>query len=168
MSMLENLKKAEEQHDLGSSAYKLENGNNIVRVLCEGVPHESTYKDGSSSVKFIMWVIDRRTKRVKPFFASYGVYKQIAQLETDPFYAFSGMPMPYDVNIVAENAGTVQAKYKINASPTKSDLTGEEIEMAREKGSILDYIKELDKTQSPGSQPNDDAPLPSEDGTPFK
>jgi hypothetical protein len=41
MSMLENLKKAEAEHGLGGGEYfKVQNGNNVIRVLCEGVPHE--------------------------------------------------------------------------------------------------------------------------------
>src|ERR1039457_5238156 len=99
MSMLENLKKLEESGKVGGSDYlKIQNGNNVVRVLTEGVLHEGEYQ-GNKRVKFIMFVIDRRDAKVKPYFAPYTVYKQIAQLETDPFYPFQGMPMPYDVNI---------------------------------------------------------------------
>src|ERR1035441_6368936 len=111
MSMLENLKKLEESGTVGGSDYfKVANGNNIIRVLSEGVYHESTYTDkktGKVSItkKFVMFVIDRKdtsddhkTGKVKPYFAPYTVYKDIASLEEDPFYAFQGMPMPYDVD----------------------------------------------------------------------
>jgi len=53
------------------------------------------------------------------------------------------MPMPYDVNIKVENAGTLNVEYNVQASPNKTELTGEEIKAAQEKGSIADYVKGL-------------------------
>ena len=43
MSMLENLKKAETEHGLGGAYFKVQDGNNIVRVVSEGVYHESQF-----------------------------------------------------------------------------------------------------------------------------
>ena len=149
--MLENLKKLEESGTVGGSDYfKVANGNNIIRILSEGVYHESTYTDkktGKVSVtkKFVMFVIDRKDGKVKPYFAPYTVYKDIASLEEDPFFAFQGMPMPYDVNVKVVNAGTLDAEYNVQASPNKSEITPEELVAAKEKGSIADYVKGLDK-----------------------
>jgi hypothetical protein len=142
--MLENLKKIEAEQSLGGDYLKVKNGNNVIRVLTEGVYHEGEYQ-GRKTVKFVMFVIDRTDGKVKPYFAPYTVYKQIAQLETDPFYSFQGMPMPFDVNIKVENAGTKDVEYNVQASPNKSELTGEEIAAAREKGSVADYIRGLKK-----------------------
>jgi hypothetical protein len=151
--MLENLKKLEDSGKVGGGEYfKVQNGNNIIRVLTEGIYHESEYKDKTGKVsitkKFVMFIIDRRDKQVKPYFAPYAVYKAIASLEEDPFYKFQGMPMPYDINVKVENAGTLNAEYNVQASPTKTELTGEEIAAAREKGSIQDYVNGLDKQES--------------------
>ncbi len=135
--MLENLKKLEESGKVGGSDYfKVQNGNNIIRVLTEGVYHESQYTDqktGKVSVtkKFVMFIIDRKDGKIKPYFAPYVIYKAVASLEEGPFFKFQGMPMPYDVNIKVENAGTLNVTYNVQASPTPSELTGEEIKAAR-------------------------------------
>lgn len=143
--MLENLKKLEDSGKVGGSDYyKVQNGNNIVRVLTEGIYKEDNYQ-GRKSTKFVMFVIDRKDGKVKPYFAPYTVYKAIASLEEDPFYKFQGMPMPYDINVKAENAGTKEVNYNVQASPNKSEITPEELLAAKEKGSIADYIKGLDK-----------------------
>lgn len=154
--MLENLKKLEESGKVGGGDYfKVQDGNNIVRVLTEGIYHESEYTDqktGKVSVtkKFVMFIIDRKDGKVKPYFAPYVIYKAIANLEADPFFAFQGMPMPYDVNIKVENAGTLKVEYNVQASPNKSEITPEELLAAKEKGSIADYVKAL---KEQGSQP---------------
>ena len=149
--MLENLKKLEDSGKVGGGDYfKVQNGNNIVRVLTEGVYHESAYTDQksgkvSTTKKFVMFIIDRKDGKVKPYFAPYVIYKAVASLEEDPFFKFEGMPMPYDVNIKVENAGTLNVTYNVQASPNKSEITPEELAAAKEKGSIADYVKGLDK-----------------------
>ena len=168
MSMLENLKKLEDSGKVGGGDYfKVQNGNNIVRVLTEGVYHESAYTDQksgkvSTTKKFVMFIIDRKDGKVKPYFAPYVIYKAIASLEEDPFYKFQGMPMPYDVNIKVENAGTLNVTYNVQASPTKSEITPEELAAAHDKGSIADYVKGLDKQD--GGTTTEAAPFA--DGTP--
>lgn len=158
--MLENLKKLEEAGKVGGGEYfKVQNGNNIIRVITEGIYHESEYKDKSGKTsttkKFVMFIIDRKDSKVKPYFAPYAVYKAIAGFEEDPFYKFQGMPMPFDVNIKVENAGTLNAEYNVQASPNRTELTPDEVVAAREKGSIIDYVNSL-KEQQPVPAPEND------------
>jgi hypothetical protein len=161
--MLENLKKLEESGKVGGSDYfKVQNGNNIIRVLTEGVYKEDNYQ-GRKTSKCVMFVIDCKDGKVKPYFAPYTVYKAIASLEEDPFYKFQGMPMPYDINVKAENAGTKEVNYNVQASPNKSEITAEELAAAKEKGSILDYVKGLDKQdgqQAENGTFSDGSPVP--------
>lgn len=159
--MLENLKKIEEEQSLGGDYLKVKNGNNVVRVLTEGVYHEGEYQ-GRKTVKFVMFVIDRVDGKVKPYFAPYTVYKQIAQLETDPFYAFEGMPMPFDVNVKVESAGTKEVEYNVQASPKRTEITGAELAAARERGSIVEYLKGLKDPKDPtpaGSVKEEEVPF---------
>lgn len=174
--MLQNLKKLEESGKVGGGEYfKVQNGNNIIRVLTEGVYHESEYKDQktgkvSTTKKFVMFIIDRKDSKIKPYFAPYAIYKAIANLEEDPFYKFQGMPMPYDVNIKVENAGTLNVEYNVQASPNRTELTAEEVAAAREKGSINDYVKALGEQDGAAQTPagvvadafGDGSPLPKE------
>jgi hypothetical protein len=143
--MLENLKKLESDGVVGGSDYfKVQNGNNIIRVLTEGVYKEDNYQ-GRKSSKFVMFIIDRKDGKVKPYFAPYTVYKAIASLEEDPFYKFQGMPIPFDINIKAAKAGTKEVEYQVQASPNRTELTGDEIAAARDAGSITDYVAKLDE-----------------------
>jgi hypothetical protein len=65
--MLENLKKLEEAGKFGGEYFKVQNGNNIIRVLTEGVYHESEFKgkDGKVNItkKFVMFIIDRKKRQ---------------------------------------------------------------------------------------------------------
>ena len=159
--MLENLKKLETEGKVGGSDYfKPQNGNNIMRVLTEGIYNVNKF--GNS--RFVMFVIDRKDGKVKPYFAPYTVYKAIASLEEDPFYKFAGMPMPYDINVKAENAGSKDVEYNVQASPNRSEITANELAAAKEKGSIHDYVAGLDKADGKPQTASDDAPLPQETG----
>ena len=125
--------------------------------------HESEYTDkktGKVSItkKFVMFIIDRKDGKVKPYFAPYSVYKQIASLEEDPFFKFEGMPMPYDVNVKTTNAGKMEVDYNVQASPNRSEITGEELAAAREKGSIVEYVKGLQKQDGAATTPQQEAP----------
>jgi len=140
--MLENLKKLEAEGKVGGSDYfKPQNGNNIIRVLTEGIHNVNKF----GNARFVMFIIDRKDAKVKPYFAPYTVYKAIANLEEDPFFKFQGMPIPYDVNLKVEGAGTKDVEYSVTASPNKTELTPDEIAAAREKGSIAVYVAGLDK-----------------------
>lgn len=154
MSMLENLKKLEAEGKVGGSDYfKPANGNNIIRVLTEGVHNVNKF----GNPRFVMFIIDRKDAKVKPYFAPYTVYKAIASFEEDPFYKFEGMPMPFDVNLKVENAGTKDVSYQVIASPNKSELTAEEVAAAHERGSIVDYVAGLKEQDG-----HEEAPLPTE------
>jgi len=63
MSMLENLKKLESEGKVGGSDYfKPQEGNNIIRVLTEGIYNVNKF--GNS--RFVMFVIDRKDKLKSP------------------------------------------------------------------------------------------------------
>jgi hypothetical protein len=162
MSMLENLKKLEAEGKVGGSDYfKPANGNNIIRVLTEGVHNVNKF----GNPRFVMFVIDRKDGKVKPYFAPYTVYKAIASLEESPFFKFQGMPMPYDVNVKVEGAGTKDVEYNLEASPEKSEITADELAAAHAKGSIVDYVNGLDKQDGAQHGSSDgEAPLPAEPG----
>ena len=123
MSMLENLKKLEAEGKVGGSDYfKPANGNNVIRVLTEGVHNVNKF----GNPRFVMFVIDRKDGKVKPYFAPYTVYKAIASFEEDPFYKFEGMPMPFDLNLKVENSQKAlrMSDTASTPSPVRSEITG--------------------------------------------
>jgi hypothetical protein len=99
------------------------------------------------------------------------VLEAISALEEDEQFGFSGLPMPYDLNISARGAGTKEAVY--NVLPGKpGKLTGAELEEFKSKKPIDEVVARLLENQNvsevgQGSpdmsyHKDDDVPLPTE------
>lgn len=115
MNFAERRKEAEKSGMLNSGDYfKVKDGDNRLRLMSECIPHPSTYK-GTKTFKWLCYVVDRRDGKVKPFFMPHTVYKQIEALQLDEDYNFADVPMPYDISIKAEKAGTKDVNYTVVA-----------------------------------------------------
>lgn len=130
---------------LGGGDYlKIKDGDNRIRVLSESIRHDSEY-NGRKNVKFVTWVLDRVDGKVKPYFMPFTILEHLANLGDDPDWAFDTVPMPYDINIKAENAGSKEVKYSVICSPKMVPLTADEEKALAERGSIADYVKKLNE-----------------------
>jgi hypothetical protein len=106
-------KEAEKAGLLGSGDYvKLKEGGNRLRLMTHCLPHAGVYK-GTKTFKWLCYVVDRTDGKVKPFFMPHAIYKQIEALQMSEDYAFSEVPMPYDLTINAKNAGTKEVEYTL-------------------------------------------------------
>lgn len=112
----------------GGSTFKFEEGANRMRVVDGFLPHNDTF-NGQKNFKWLTRIIDRRDGKVKIFFMGHTVYKQLAALQADPEYAFEELPLPFDINVNAENAGTMEAKYTVIPARKSTPLTGSEEEL---------------------------------------
>lgn len=120
---------AEKTYNLGKGEYfKLKNGDNRIRLVSECLPHEGSYQ-GKPTFKWLCQVIDLVDGKVKPFFMSHNIYKQICSLQMDKEegYDFDEVPMPYSVNIVTENAGEKTIKTTVRPSSKRVLLTVEQL-----------------------------------------
>ena len=134
---------AEKQFNLGKGEYfKLKNGDNKVRLVSECLPHEGSYQ-GKPTFKWLCQVIDLSDGKVKPFFMSHGVYKQICSLQLDEDYAFTEVPMPYNINIFTENAGEKTIKTVVRPSPKRIDLTVEQLKAIEEAPTVQELQKKI-------------------------
>lgn len=106
----------------GGDIYKLKEGDNRIRLASECLPHQNEFK-GQKSFKWLCYVIDRRDGKVKPFFMAHKIYKAIEALQTNPDYAFTDVPMPYDLTIHAKNAGTMEVEYTVMPARKEVPLT---------------------------------------------
>lgn len=137
------MKQAEDDGKLSSGAtLKLVNGENRMRVVQGFLAHEDSYK-GQRNFKWLVRVIDRKDGKVKTFFMPHVIYKVLVAFQQNPEYSFDEIPMPYDISVNAENAGTKEAKYSVIASRKNTPITDEEFAMVREQDSLEDLQKAL-------------------------
>lgn len=161
------MKEAEKAGILSSGDYlKLKEGANRLRLLSECLPHEGEYK-GTKNFKWLCLVLDRVDGKVKPFFMPHTIYKQIVALQRSDDYAFDGVPMPYDLTINADGAGTKEVKYTLMPARKESNLTAAENQQLADHKPIADVKKALDeksaKTKGNGAVHDDDAPPHSDE-----
>lgn len=165
------MKEAEKQGLLSSGDYlKLKEGANRFRLISECLPHEGEYQ-GKKNFKWLCLVLDRADGKVKPFFMPHTIYKQIVALQRSDDYAFEGVPMPYDLTISADGAGTKEVKYALMPARKESPLTADEKALVAEHKSVQDVKKALDeksaKKGSSGPHDHDDVPHPADSDEPF-
>lgn len=155
-SFNQTVKQAEKEYGLGAGEYfKVKDGDNRIRILSQAVAHQSDYK-GKKSVKFVAWVIDRRDGNVKPYFMPVTITRTLASFQDDPDWAFESVPMPYDINIKASNAGTTEVKYDVVPSPKQTAISSEEFAALEDKLPIEEFVKKLaekENQNTPQSEP---------------
>lgn len=139
------MKEAEKAGMLGSGDYlKLKEGANRLRLLTECLPHQGEYQ-GKKNFKWLCLVLDRADGKVKPFFMPHTIYKQIAALQTSEDYAFYDVPMPYDLTINADGAGTKEVKYTLMPARRETPLTESELDLLADAKPIHEVKKALDE-----------------------
>lgn len=117
---------AEKAGLLGKGEYlKIKEGANRFRLISECIPHAGTYQ-GKRNFKWLCYVIDRVDGKVKPYFMPHKIYKQIESLQISEDYAFADVPMPYDLTIIAEKAGTIDVVYTLVPARKETPITDAE------------------------------------------
>jgi len=142
----EDTKKA--GYEMGSGIfYKLEEGDNEVRILCEFKPFGSHFnkatntstfcvgkengcpvcKEGIIPVKprFLGYVIDRKDGKIKLAEFGYQIIKQISDLSNNIHWSFEEFP-DYDMTII-KTEGAITS-YNVQGIPDKHDITNTEKE----------------------------------------
>jgi hypothetical protein len=149
-------KEAEKAGLIGGGDYlKLKEGANRLRLLSECLPHASVY-NGSRTFKWLCYVIDRVDGKVKLFFMPHKIYKAIEALQFSEDYTFSDVPMPYDLTINAENAGTMQVKYALIPAKKEKPLTSAEVEEFAKVKPLAEIQKALKDKAGKPAQPAED------------
>src|SRR3990167_1292805 len=162
-SFSDTYKQAEKDYGIGGrGSFKVKEGANRIRLMSECIPHPGSYK-GTPNFKFLCYVIDRAVPqqddkvKIQTYFMPVTVFKGIEALQQDSDWAFTEMPMPYDIVIDAKNAGTKEVDYSVFAKP-KTELTEAETTALTGMKSIQevqDKIREKELNNSE-SQSEDD------------
>ena len=137
------MKQAQKDGKLGGgSVFKFEEGANRMRIVDGFLPHNDTYL-GKPNFKWLTRIIDRRDGKIKAFFMGHTVYKQLLALQQDPEYAFDELPLPFDININAENAGTIDAKYSVIPARQSTPISEAEKALIDDQGDLADFQEAL-------------------------
>lgn len=155
-SFADNRAKAQKQGLLGSGDYlKLKEGANRMRLMTDCVPHPGEYQ-GRPNFKWLCYVIDKSDQKVKPFFMAHTIYKQIEALQGSEDYAFEDCPMPYDVTVMADGAGTKEVKYTVMPARKNTDVSEGELMQLEKLKPIEELSKALRKEKADEKAPEDE------------
>lgn len=139
------------------ATHYLDNGE---RVLCIGVkkgcqyhgnnaPKDKTGKPKRPSVKYLMYVLDRKTNRIGMAFMPYTIVKALSDYQNDSAWSFDDLPMPYDIRVKFDPEAAPAEMYKVMALPGLSDLEPEQLKELSEK-KPLDEIADAMKAKQGG------------------
>jgi hypothetical protein len=167
------MQEAEKAGLLSSGDYlKLKEGGNRFRLMTECLPHEGEYQ-GKRNFKWLCYVLDRTDAKVKPFFMPHTIYKVIVGLQQNPDYEFSDVPLPYDLTVNAQGAGTKEVKYTVLPARKNTDVTDDEMELLDAMKPLADMQKALkdkadkNKPSTAATSHDDDERTYDDDSAPF-
>lgn len=157
VNFAETRKQAEDAGLIGSGDYfKFKEGPNRLRLLSECLPHPGEFK-GTKNFKWLAYVLDRRDGKVKPFFMPHTVYKAIEALQMSEDYAFFDVPMPYDITVHADGAGTKEVKYSVMPAKKEIPLTASELNDLKQAKPLAELQRILkDKREKQAAQAADE------------
>lgn len=160
-----NLDNIVKKSELSSDFYKLVEGSNKMRILTDftevntintngkygGIVTPENQPTGEAKVqmKGWAWAIIRGGTDKDGFvteselkIVQFGtrILKQLVALRTSDEYRFEAMPMPYDVNIVATDAGTTDVVYTVTPARQNTDVTEAEMAQLNKKKTCADIV----------------------------
>ena len=173
--MTENFKDQFEQdkkeHNIGGGDwFKLLEGDNKFRILTQplivvekwkvGICYEDCGycgKDATGlSTKYLTYIIDRRDGKIKLFKLPYKITKQIIALMGSDEYKADDFPLPYDLNIQADDkVGTKAVSYTLVAARKNTKVTGTELEELETKTpteQVIESMKSKQKSKVEGAE----------------
>lgn len=124
------------------------------------------------NIRWMCWIVDYlaydRMKAnptayeevVKLAMFPHKIAKLLEELQNNPDYAFSDMPMPYNIQINAKNAGTTAVEYSLLPSPRITEPAETEMEFySKQKtpSEIIELMKEKKKKELGYSGQNEKA-----------
>jgi len=144
-----NKEKNSELNGSGGGYFKFKEGANKLRILSEPDVYFADFVKGicytdcgfQGSPKGLAYVLDYADNQIKLMRIPYGVTEYIASLEENEDYSFNGFPMPFDIVVTAEGAGTKEVKYSVTPRPVRSEVSQEVIQELNNKKTCVDIIE---------------------------
>lgn len=142
-------------------------GKGVPAVVCIGVDEGCEYHKEDSDrpgIKLVTYVIDREDEgKMKLAELPLSISYSMNDLQQDEDYEFETFPMPYDVKITHDpDNPDPKAKYRLQPSPKRTEVTKEEQDFLEEKMSKMtpeEYVeKRKEKQKSKQSETKIDYP----------
>ena len=155
--------------------FKFEDGDNKMRVLtmpavmgqhfspggykgicigaednCEGCKEET-----KATPRWLTWILDYKDNELKLIKFPYKIIKSLGEYQNNEEYAFETFPMPYDINITAENAGTTDVVYTIIPARNESEVSKEALEALEKEGKPEDIVEKMKEKVRGGDKKKD-------------
>lgn len=137
---------------------------------------KKTGKEARLDKKWEVWAIVRgdSKKGTTDKFAivdlPYGLAKEIkGYMMPESEYHFETFPMPFDIKVIAEDAGTMKVKYSIQPARKNTDVTESELKELAEKmtiETIIEKQKEKSRAKFEGSSSSSKIDYPADDINP--
>lgn len=150
--------------------FKVEEGDNRMRILVEPVHTVSRYgkgicykdcgycsadalekdkdKDGKPARlthKYVTWIYDYKSESIKLYSIPFVMSKQIADYKRDETngYDFDEFPMPYDITVNAKNAGKKEVEYTLKPSRENTDVPEEGLDALKKESTVEQVIQSM-------------------------
>ncbi len=140
----------------GSDWYKYKEGDNKIRIMSDFLKTQGIQRgkmtagyitdknrpqgDDKVTTKFWAWAIVRgKTPEEDEFkIVSFGqgLVEQLGAYRHSPDYKFESFPMPYDINIRADKAGTIDVTYTMIPARANTEVTEAELGILLKKKTI--------------------------------
>lgn len=162
--MSEQLEHDAEEHNMqqGGDWLKIKDGDTKIRIMVmpkiivsrfkfgkcyKGAPYcqpEELAKDNASlTYRYLAWVINRADGKLYLYEMPLTIYKTIAKLQKNEEYTFETFPMPYDITITAEKAGTKEVSYQIAPARKNTEISEGELAMLSKQKSVEDLVERM-------------------------
>lgn len=156
--------------EVAGGYFKFREGDNRIRILSEPIKKVSRFKygicydgapycqaealptkpDGTKEklqVRFTCYVLNRATNAITIADLPIVVAKALRGLMDDADYAFDTFPMPYDINVKAKGAGTMNVEYSVVPSRKEEPLTADEQRQLDEQ-TPMEEVLEVQKNRA--------------------
>ena len=172
-------------HQGSGGWFKIEEGNNKIRVLTSMVVIAQHYigtknirtcygkdkgcpfhqdDENPSRPKWMLRVLNYKTNQIELARLPYTIIEQISALQKNEEYAFDEVPMPYDITIVAKNAGTKEVEYSLVPARQNVLLDNEILVKLNNLQTVEDVVEKLKEKQRQidGQNRNENQPAEQE------
>ena len=155
-----DLQAAEKEFNIGkgSDKFKFKEGENRVRVLSASIPLQNTFQ-GETRVKFVTWLWDYSENALRLAFLPITIVRAIAALQAKPDYAFTEVPMPYDLLIDAQKPGTIDVEYSVTAARSNTPVPQEALDALAKEKLVADVVELIKQKNTQTETPSDSLPV---------
>lgn len=142
---------------LGGEYFRLQSGENKIRILTEAEPFKEHFVDNApsvmcvgekrcgyckagskASVKIMLYVLDRADEEIKLATMPFSIFKQLGELARSSEWGFDDLP-PYDVMITKRGEGK-ETRYRTDAGRNSEPLDSMQLSKLRGKKPVKDIL----------------------------